>query len=147
MGPSHSEEPGPDPWARLEPITKSSFPAQIPGRYLRKEVACCWEGKGGDGALLPPADSKIAPFGEEVAASHTERHPDLWWRHLSQPQGLCMCVCGDTCSASTGTNLPEGQRKDKNRSDYVKDLVPHVLLAVQQWSLTEERLHQGSCPC
>lgn len=53
------------------------------------------------------------------------------------------CVWGDTCTASTGTNPPEGQRKGKNGPDCVK----HVLLAVQQRSLAEERVDQGFCPC
>lgn len=88
MGLSHNEELGPDP--QLEPPTKSSFPAQILDRYSRKEVACCWEGKGDDGAFLPPADNKIAPHGEEVEASSAERHPGPWWRCLSQPQGMCV---------------------------------------------------------
>lgn len=94
MGLSHSEEPGPDPRAWLEPTAKSSFPAQIPDRYSRKEVACCWEGKGADGAFLPPVDNKTAPYGEEVAASRAERHPGPWWRRLSQPQGTCVCGGG-----------------------------------------------------
>lgn len=44
-----------------------------------------------------------------------------------------VCVVGDTgdtCSASAGTNLPEGWKRSKNGPDYVTDLVPHMLLAV-----------------
>lgn len=46
----------------------------------------------------------------------------------------------DACSASAGTHLPEGQKMCRNGPDYVNNLVSHMILAVTQWSLTDERL-------
>lgn len=69
------------------------------------------------------------------------------------PSAGDLCLAGDTrgqhdaCSASTGMHLSEGQKMYRNGPDYANDLVSHVVLAVTQWSLTEEKVHEGFCPC